>query len=117
MFDRCVAFYCFQLHGGLSKSYQIFNILSRTIVELNYLVLLISQEASFRRNGLSKTVDREVIFDKKFIFPTSQNFILFRKSHFRTAGHIIYVALDTFPRIDYCTDVHIDERRKIKEDE
>ena len=47
----------------------------------------------------------------------SQNLILLSKSDFRKAGLIIYVALDTFPRFDFLTDFHIDERGKIKEDE
>ena len=29
----------------------------------------------------------------------------------------MYVALDTFPHIDYFTDIHIDKWRKIKENE
>ena len=69
-------------------------------------------------NGLSETVDREAIFDKKFIFASfSKNLILLCKSDFRKAGLIIYIALDTFPRFDFLTDFHIDERGKIKEDE
>ena len=47
----------------------------------------------------------------------SQNLILLCKSDFRKAGLIIYVALDTFPRFDFLTEFHIDERGKIKEDE
>ena len=56
-------------------------------------------------------------FTRNIFLLLSQNLILFRKSHFREAGHIIYVTLDTIKRIDYFTDVHIDERSKIKEDE
>ena len=52
----------------------------------------------------------------KILFLT-ETFILLRKSDFRKAGHILYVALDTFPCVDFLTDFHIDEQRKIKEDE
>ena len=36
---------------------------------------------------------------------------------FRKAGHILNVALDTFPSFDFLTDYHIEERRKIKVDQ
>ena len=36
---------------------------------------------------------------------------------FRKAGHILNVALDTFPCFDFLTDYHIEERGKIKVDE
>ena len=69
-------------------------------------------------NGLSETVDQEAIFDTKLIFAPFSEFDIVSKVPFSQSGsHIIYVALDTFPRIDLLTDFHIDERRKIKEDE
>ena len=48
-------------------------------------------------NGLSETVEREAIFGRNLFLLLSQNLILLRKSDFCKAGHIINVALDTFP--------------------
>ena len=61
------------------------------------------------------TVDREAVFGTKFIFAPFSKFDVVSKVPFSHSGsHILYVALDTFPCIDYLTDVHIDERCKIK---
>ena len=66
-------------------------------------------------NDLSETVDREAVFGTKFIFAPFSKFDVVSKVPFSQSGsHILYVALNTFPCIDYLIDVHVDERLKIK---
>ena len=102
-FDQCPAFNCLQLNGRLLKSYHIFQINSRTIVELNYQVLLSYHEALLRCKRFKRDCrSRSHIWHEINFCSFLRIWYCFDKSHFRKSGsHIIYVALDTFPRIDY----------------
>ena len=100
------------------KSYQILNIHSRTIAELNYQVLLSYQEASlrckrFKRDCRSKSHIWHEIY-----------FCFFLKIWYCFVNPIFVKQVSYYIRrsspistFSFVTDIHIDERRRIKKEE
>ena len=117
IFDRCPAFNCLQLHGRLFKSYQISQIHSRTIVELNYQVLLSYDEVllrckRFKRDCRSRSHIWQEIYFCFFLIIwycfVNQIFVKRVSYYIRRSWHISAVCL--------LIDVHIDLWRIIIKD-